>query len=127
MTNIFELKVQPRYFALLREGIKVVEGRLYNPQLASLKVGELLRFINDLDRSQTLVTSVVYLRKYDSFQDMLTQEGLEKCLPGILNIQEGVELYRNFPKYRELEKRDGVIALGIKVLTEDLHYLTNKL
>ena len=59
------------------------------------------------------VTVIVLEKKlYQTFEEMLTTEGLDKCLPGVKAIQEGVLVYRQF--YSEEEERE-LGALAFKV------------
>ena len=51
---------------------------------------------------------------------MLEREGVNKMIPEAESLNEAVGIYNRIPSYPEKAKRNGVIALRIKVLgTED--------
>jgi ASC-1-like (ASCH) protein len=53
-------------------------------------------------------------RTYSTFAEMLRSEGLEKCLPGIFSIEDGVAIYRQFYS-KEEEAQFGVLAFKVIV------------
>lgn len=110
------LNLQPLYFQLIALGEKVVEGRLKKPPLDTLKLNDVIRFTKNTEEKVSLHAKVVSLGKYASFQEMLTHEGLHRCLPHASSIEEGVRVYHSFPGYREMERIYGVLAIGIQVL-----------
>jgi len=44
---------------------------------------------------------------------MLKKEGIENVLPGVKNIEEGVQIYRQFYS-EEREKKYGVVAIEVE-------------
>lgn len=53
--------------------------------------------------------------KYDSFENMIKVETLERILPTIDTVENGVQVYRQFYK-AGVEKEKGVLAIQIKLL-----------
>ena len=49
---------------------------------------------------------------------MLEREGIERVLPGVHNIEEGVRIYRQFYTEEE-EKNYGVVAIEIEPILEE--------
>ena len=132
-----ELSVQKQYFNKIRDGSKTVEGRAgkvdaknnilenYKKGETRFKVGDKLRFTisgdtnnsgkETVDHSVTCkITKVVF---HDTFKDMLSGAGLEKCLPGVNSVEEGVEIYRSFSGYRQRELEFGVVGIHLEVLS----------
>ena len=132
-----ELSVQRQYFNKIRDGSKTVEGRAgkieaknnilenYAKGETRFKVGDKLRFTisgdtnrsekNTVDQSVTCrITKVVF---HDTFKDMLAGDGLEKCLPGVSSVEEGVQIYRSFSGYRQRELEFGVVGIHLEVLS----------
>ncbi|HUD00913.1 MAG TPA: hypothetical protein VMR37_01165, partial [Rhabdochlamydiaceae bacterium] len=62
---------------------------------------------------------ITFLRTFPTFREMLKKEGLENCLPGMADLEEGVAVYHHFPRYREREKELGVLAIGIECLKKE--------
>jgi ASC-1-like (ASCH) protein len=60
-------------------------------------------------------TYVTDIEHYASFGDMLEHVGLEKALPGVATVEEGVELYLRFRGYGEGEAACGVHAIHFEL------------
>jgi ASC-1-like (ASCH) protein len=112
MNRIFNIR--PQYFDLIQNGKKTIEGRIATKEILSLKVGENIVFLSE--EKEPMKCVVKSLRVYHSFELMIEKEGIEKVLPGIKTIEEGVALYRSFPNYEEREKMFGVVAIEIEVI-----------
>ncbi len=109
-----QLRLKLPYFQAIASGAKTVEGRLKKPELAALQPGDLIEFISEDDR--TMRAEVVYNKEYRSFREMLLQEGIARCLPGLSNLEEGIQIYHSFPGYKAKEKELGVLGIGIRVI-----------
>ena len=59
-----------------------------------------------------IITSV---HKYKSFHEYLEKEGLNKCLPSIDNIEEGVKVYYKYYS-KEDETKYNIIAIRFKIM-----------
>ena len=110
------LQVNTVYFTSIASGKKTVEGRLNKPPISSIKVNETIRFLDVFDHKRHVDVKAIRLQAYSSFHEMLEKEGLENCLPGITDLNEGVKIYHDFPSYKENEKQLGVLAIGIQLL-----------
>ena len=84
------LHCQDPWFTLIRTGKKPVEGRKNLPKFQNWSVGDLLIF--DLDR-QSFKTRIVGLRRYKTLEDYLCTETLQRTLPDIKTIEDGVSTY----------------------------------
>ncbi|GAB2300524.1 hypothetical protein Dimus_034566 [Dionaea muscipula] len=102
----FELHVQEPFFSQLKDGLKTIEGRCAVGDYRRIESGTLL-LIN-----KCLVLEVQDVHYYASFAEMLEAESLEKVLPGVVTVQEGVNIYRRFYT-EEKERSNGVLALCI--------------
>lgn len=126
--------LMPTYFALIASGAKSVEGRIRAGMWLNVQPGDTIRFTPNAVPSQSAApdgqgpalppmqaTEYVTVRAtavqhYDTFEAMLTAEGLSACLPGVGSIADGVEIYRSIPTYRERESAQHVIAVRIALL-----------
>ncbi|EFJ43360.1 hypothetical protein VOLCADRAFT_66018 [Volvox carteri f. nagariensis] len=123
--------LMPRYLELIRSGTKTVEGRIRAGKWADVIPGDIFRFFstqappsstlpaNTNTNSVSVRCRAITVRQYDSFQAMLEGEGLAACLPGVQSLEEGVEVYRSIPGYREREAVEGVVAVGLELLLTD--------
>lgn len=103
------------WFSLIRDGIKTVEGRINNTKYNKLKKGDTIKLEKYEDSNEYVVLSVESIQAYKTFEEMIKSESLEKILPGIKDINEGVEVYRQFYK-PEVELEKGVLAIRITVI-----------
>ena len=108
--------IQKEYLQWIKVGKKTVEGRINSGKYTEITVGSELGFHEDSCPDDIFICSVTAINHYDSFEQMLTQEGLQKCLPGIQTMQEGIAIYRQFPGYKENESICGVLAIQIKIV-----------
>lgn len=111
MPNKFKLNVQDPWFSLIYLGNKTVEGRLAKGKFLEMEKGDYIIFKNDtLVKERKIKKKIVKINKYPSFKKYLEKEKLEKCLPTITNIENGVAVYRQFYN-EENEKKYGIIAI----------------
>lgn len=108
------------YLKCLKEGVKKAEGRVNGPACQKMSVGDTILFF-DRKKGQYIYGQISFKHKYDSFQDMLTTEGVRNML-SFLNdgeIEDGVKVYNSFP-FSERVATYGCVAIGIKVLESKL-------
>lgn len=107
--------VSEPWFTLISLGLKTVEGRKNKGKFKEMKVNDLIEWRNNDFNPRTVVTRITKKNTYTTFEDYLRQEGLENCLPGIKDIQDGKSVY--FKYYtKEQEQQYGVVAIGLKVV-----------
>ncbi|KAE9600409.1 putative PUA-like domain-containing protein [Lupinus albus] len=102
----FELHVQEPFFSQLKDGLKTIEGRCATSKYSRIELGDLI-LIN-----KSMVFEVQGIRQYPTFSDMLEAERMEKVLPGVESVEEGLEVYRRFYT-EEKELENGVLAIII--------------
>jgi ASC-1-like (ASCH) protein len=113
----FDMFIKEPYLSMIRSGRKTVEGRINSGQMARIQVGDILEFKNH--NSEPLLMKVVGNTTYQTFHDMLTAEGVSKCLPNYTNLDAAVSLYRSLPGFREKEIKFGVVAFRISRLSDE--------
>jgi ASC-1-like (ASCH) protein len=110
--NILEKNLSEPWFSLIKLGIKKVEGRLNKGEFANMNIKDLLIFINnELGFERRIMMEIKDITYYDNFQTYLETETLERCLPGIHNIEDGLKVY-----YKYYTKNDE-LKYKIKVFT----------
>lgn len=107
--------VQQAYFAHIAQGRKTAEGRIAKSKYRSLKPGQSISFSPNEDSSKVLNATVMETVVYDTFQQMLEQEGLSNMLPGVDSIEEGVRIYSSFGTYSEDVKKHGCVSVRFKL------------
>ncbi|KAL3506776.1 hypothetical protein ACH5RR_032158 [Cinchona calisaya] len=110
----FELHVQEPFFSQLKDGQKTVEGRCAIGNYNRIVPGAFILF------NKSLLLQVQDVHRYVSFREMLEAESLQRVLPGVKTIEEGVQVYRNFYS-EEKESSNGVIAICVTKPTSQLY------
>ena len=104
------------WFSLIKLGLKKCEGRLKKGDFAEIKKGDYIKFENnDFGFERTFRVKITSIRNYNSFREYLLNEKLEKCLPGIDKIEQGVNIYYKYYK-KEDEEKYKIIAIRVKVI-----------
>ena len=107
-----EINVQEPWFTYIKNSKKVIEGRLNKGTFSELKKNDIIKIKNNEDECSV---QILKIKKYDTFEEYLTQEGLKRTLPSIKTIQEGVNIYYKFYT-KENEKKYGILAIYIKLI-----------
>ena len=70
-----------------------------------MNIGDFILFTNnELGFERKFMVEIKNISYYDNFQTYLENETLEKCLPGIDNIENGLNVYyKYYKKSDELE------------------------
>ena len=116
MPKILSKNISEPWFSLIKVGLKKVEGRLNKGDFISLVKGDILHITNNelgfLREYKIMITSS---HKYKSFYEYLEKEGLDKCLPGIDTIEDGVKVYYKYYS-KEDETKYNIIAIRFKIV-----------
>ena len=107
--------VSEPWFTLISLGLKTVEGRKNKGRFKEMQVGEIIEWINNDFNPRSVLTRITKKTEYKTFKEYLESEGLNKCLPGISNMKDGLSVYfKYFTK--EDEQNFGVIAIKLELL-----------
>lgn len=103
------------WFSLVLLGLKIVEGRKNKGIFKEINIGDIIEWENSDFGCRTILTEIITKNEYGSFREYLENEGLEKCLPSIENIENGLNVYYKYYT-KEDEKIYGVIALHMRLI-----------
>lgn len=108
----WHLNILNRYFALIKNGRKIVEGRAPSPTLdyTDMKPGDMLIFAN-VETDEELTVTVDKVLHYPTVQEMLRTERLENCLPGTKTVIEGIALINSIADYKQRIQKGGIYAI----------------
>lgn len=115
MENLLELKCKNEWFNLIKTKEKTVEGRLKSDKFNNLKCDDIIKLSNDEVAGEFVFLKVLKVVEYKTFKEMLEIESLEKVLPTVDDINNGINVYRNFYT-EEDELQKGVIGIHIKLI-----------
>ena len=104
------------WFSLIKIGAKKCEGRLHKGDFALIKKGDYILFENsDFGFLRSFRCKITSIHNYDSFKNYLEGERLDKCLPGIDTIEQGVKIYRKY--YDEEEEAEyKIVAIILRTV-----------
>ena len=104
------------WFSLIKLKKKKVEGRLNKGDFNKIKIGDIIKFTNnEFGFNREFNVKIIKISDYDTFRDYLENEKLEKCLPGIESIEEGIKIYHNFYSFND-ENKYKIKAFSIKII-----------
>ena len=119
----YTFTVKEPWFTYIQKGTKKAEGRLNKGIFSKLKVGDIIIWINSAtlhNKKLKCKVVVTYIKKYDTFRDLLQGENIDKVLPNIKNMDQGVGIYRQYYSEKD-EQENGVIAIGMQIQQETVH------
>ena len=103
------------WFSLIKLGKKTCEGRLKKGDFAEMKKGDIIKFENnDYGFVRSFRVKITSIHNYNSFREYLVSEKMEKCLPGISTLEQGITIYYQYYK-KEEEDKYKIVALRVKV------------
>lgn len=102
----------PRWFSLLRDGKKTVEGRKNSPKWSGISVGDYL-VITNASQTKSFVGEVTKINSYPTLDTFLEGESLDSLLPGITSVEEAKSIYNQLLSEEEIIKY-GMIGIHLK-------------
>ena len=104
MSTTYEKKINEPWFSLMKLKIKTVEGTLNKGDFSNMKIGDIIIFKNyDLGFQRRLGVKIIKITNYDTFQLYLENETLDRCLPTIDTMDEGLDVYNNIYKQEDIK------------------------
>ena len=79
MQKTHEMKLNPAPFAMIRDGKKTIELRLYDEKRQLISVGDRIEFENTEDAEQKILARVIKLHIFDSFDALYKVLPLTQC------------------------------------------------
>ena len=110
----YEVHVSEPWYTHIKEGRKTVEGRPKRNTFAEMQVGQTVKFFNK-QLNENFCAKIIEISEHKTFFDMIRSNGLENVLPGIINIDEGVDVYMQYYN-KEIESQYGVVGIKVQVI-----------
>ncbi len=108
----FNIHCDDPWFSYIRQGLKTVEGRKSTHSYKKIAPGDFINFSNGEESFKALVTEV---RQYDSIESYFLDVTLEKALPGISTIEQGLEIYYQWSSEESI-KQYGFLGIFIELV-----------
>jgi ASC-1-like (ASCH) protein len=97
MCALYTKHLSEPFISFILQKTKIVEGRLNTGDWANMREGDFIKFINkDLGFEREITVQIKKITYYDNFKCYLESETLERCLPTIDNIENGLKVYYKF-------------------------------
>lgn len=107
------IHIDDPWFGYIKEGRKTVEGKIAKGKALKMIVGCNLEISGN--SGAVIRAQVTAVRRYGSFREYLSTEGLETTLPGITSINEGLAVYHKY--YAPgIDAQLGVLAVEMMVI-----------
>ncbi len=108
--TIFNIHCDDPWFSYIRQGIKPVEGRKATHSYKKIRVGDQINFSNG---TESFLADVTEIREYESIEKYLEDVTVEKALPGIKSIEEGLEVYYQWSSEEKI-RQYGFLGIFVK-------------
>lgn len=116
--NVHSMKLRQPYFDLIKNGIKVLEGRLNDEKRKQMSVGDRITFFNSEDESEFFDTTITQRYEFENFEHMAqNMDSVKLGFYGMTNDQV-VQVYRAIYS-QEDEQKYGVVVFEIKKEAKD--------
>jgi ASC-1-like (ASCH) protein len=104
------------WFTLISLGLKTCEGRLHKHRFKTYKIGDIIKWWNnDFDKGRVCFTKIININLYNTFEEYLIDKGLKNCLPGMPNLEHGLDVYLNYFG-KEDETKYGVVSFELEII-----------
>ena len=99
------------WFSLVKTKLKTVEGRLNKGDFKKIQKNDIIEFFNnDFSFERRFNVKVTSKKNYNTFEEYLKKETLDKSLPGIDNIENGKSIYYKYYSPKD-ENQYGIVAI----------------
>ena len=107
------MKVQTKYYRLLKEGSKIIELRLFDEKRQQIKVGDQIEFSDLSNPEDTFAAQVVRLHHASDFLDI--GQKITPTQAGFASVEELVQVMGQFYPL-SAQKQYGVVGIEISRL-----------
>ncbi len=119
---VYKLKIisnrQMPFLQYITLGVKKAECRIATDYIKNFKIGRNLILFSNFE---SVLCKIIYLNFYDSFEDMLDNEGVNRMVPFVKDTVEALKVYNSFPG-SERVKSLGCCAIGVSPLKSKLKF-----
>ncbi len=114
MIRIHEMKLHPEPFEKINNEIKTVEIRLFDEKRKALRVGHLIEFSKKPDLQKKVLTKIVELQKFKTFEELQKNFHLKEL--GFTETTTKQDFLNKLYEYYTPEEENifGVLAIRLK-------------
>ena len=110
------MNLNPSPFSKIKSGMKTIELRLYDEKRRRIAIGDAIRFCNSENVNETILTKVLDLYVFDTFDELYEKLPLLECGYTENNICNASA--KDMEKYYsiEMQKQFGVVGIRIAIV-----------
>lgn len=111
---LHEMKLQSKYYNYILHGTKRIELRLLDEKRQALRNGDIIRFVNLSNLSDTFEATIVDLLRYDNFKALLEDFSTDLLADKLMakeNLLIDLEEFYSF----EEQNKYGVLGIKLKL------------
>ena len=113
---IYKKHLSEPHFSNVKNGKKIIEGRLNKGSFSEFKVNDIIEWFNDDGgKKRKIRTKIISIGHYKTFENMIRKERLKNTLPEQSLIKNGAQVYYQFYSKTD-EKKYGVLAFRLKLI-----------
>ena len=109
-----EMKLDEPHFSNIKNGLKTIEGRIYDDKRKNMIIGDTIIFINrenHNDRFQKKITKLEIFKPPITFGEVINQNNFKMLIPNAENVEGAVDVYENIDGYLEKASKEGIIFI----------------
>ena len=120
------MKLDTIYYDFIKKGVKIYETRVYDNKRRKIKLLDEVTFIDRGDKSRSFEAIITELSYFSNFREAIESVGIEKVLPNAKSLEEGVEIYHQFPNgeggtFKDAAEKYGVLRMKFELVQEKYH------
>lgn len=106
------IRVNEPWFTEIKNGKKRFEGRCCWNQNARMQVWDQLEIANAQNLDEIITVLIIGIHRFRNFQEALESLPLKEILPGVKNVDDGIEIYKKFVSLKS-QTEFGVVMIEI--------------
>jgi ASC-1-like (ASCH) protein len=111
---VHKLSLNSPWFDHVKSGRKLYEGRRRTETVKKWQIGDRLQISHHTDPYEPKLPKIIKsLQMFATFEDALKTLGLERVLPDVRTIEEGIEIYKRFVSI-PTQLKDGVCMIELQ-------------
>jgi ASC-1-like (ASCH) protein len=108
--NTWNITLNSPWFEYVQNGKKTFEGRCFWKQVLNYKINDILVISHHTDKEKpSYNVKIINIHKFQNFAEALENTPIDKVLPGIASIADGIEIYKKY--YRLETQNDNGVCL----------------
>ena len=110
------MNLDTKYFDLIKSGRKKYEIRVFDEKRQKIKLLEEVIFTEKGNETNSFKCIITELSYFKTFKEAIEEVGIRKVLPNAKSLEDGIQIYESFPKYKEGSKKYGVLRMKFALI-----------